>query len=285
MQLGDLHFDGTVFGANVADAFDLAQSWDIDRVCVRAGGKRDHVFRASGSDRFARTAESDLFAVVHDGDALAEALGFVHIMRGEKDGAAGGFELLDQIPKLAAGLRVEAGSGFIEKQKIGIANQGAGESEALLLAAGKIADAGILFFFELHERDGFGRARALLKEAAEQAECFEHGQLFRKLRILQLNAKALAKLLGIGLPMHAEKFHLTSIGSGETFADFDGCGFARAIGPKEAETFASTYFEIEAVDSDHVLISLAKTRYAKGWFGNDRGHASSIASRANTFKG
>jgi len=284
MQFGDLHFDGAVLGANVADAFDLAQSGDIDCVRIGSSGENDHVLRASGGDQFAGAAESDLFAIVHNGNALAEALGFVHVMRGEKDGAAGRFELLDQLPKLAAGLRVEAGGGFIEKQKIGIANEGAGESEALLLAAGKIADAGILFFFELHERNGFGGAGALFKKTAEQAKRFEHGQLFRELRVLKLNAEALAELLGIGLPMHAKKFHFTSIGGGETFADFDCRGFACAVRPEEAETFAGTDFEIEAVDGNHVLISLAKTRYAKGWFGSDRGHESSIASATDTFK-
>jgi hypothetical protein len=282
MQFGDLHFYGTVFGANVAHAFDLTKSGNIDGVGVCAGGERHHVFRASGGDQFAGTAESDLFAIVHDGDAFAEPLGFVHVVRGEKDGTAGGFELLDQIPKLAAGLRVEAGGGFIEKQKIGIANKRASQSEALLLAAGKIADAGILFFFELDERDSFVRAGSPLKKASEQAKRFEHGQFFGKLRILQLNAEALAELLGIGLPMHAKKFHFASVGSGETFADFDGCGFARAIGPEEAEALAGAYFEIEAVDGHDVLISLAKTRYAKGWLGNDRGHASSIASEKET---
>ena len=195
MQFGDLHFDSAVFGANVADALDLAERGNIEGVRIGTGGKHDHVLRASGGDQFARAAESDLFAVVHDGDTLAEALGFVHVVRGEKDGAAGGFELLDQIPKLAAGLRVEAGGGLIEKQKIGIANEGAGESEALFLAAGKIADAGILFFFELHERDGFVGARPLIKKTSEQAKRFEHGQFFRELRILQLNAEALAELL------------------------------------------------------------------------------------------
>jgi hypothetical protein len=179
-------------------------------------------------------------------------------------------------------LGVEACGGFIKKQKIGITNKGAGKSEALLLAAGKIADAGILFFFELHERDGFGRAGTLLKKTAEQTERFEHGQFFGKLRILQLNAEALAKLLGIGLPMHAKKFHFTSIGSGETFADFDGCGFARAVGPEETEAFAGADFEVEAVDSDHILISFAETCDAQGGFGDLGGHGSSIASEKET---
>ena len=113
MQFGDLHFYRAVFGANFADAFDLAQRGNIQHIRFRSRGKRDHVLGAGGGDQFARAAESDLFAVVHDGDALAEPLGFVHVVRGEKDGAARGFELLDQIPKLAAGLRIEASGRFI----------------------------------------------------------------------------------------------------------------------------------------------------------------------------
>ena len=84
--------------------------------------------------------------------------------------------------------------------------------------------------------------------------------------------------------MPAENFDFARIGSGETFADFDCGGFAGAVGPEEAEALAGTYFEVEAVDGDHVLINLAKTRYAKGWLGNDRGHGPSIASGMDTFK-
>jgi hypothetical protein len=95
---------------------------------------------------------------------------------------------------------------------------------------------------------------------------------------LQLNAEALTKLIGVGFPMHAEQFNFAGIRSGETFADFDGCGFASAIGAEEAKAFASANFEVEAVDGDNFLISLAKTSDAKGWCGSDRGHGSSIAS-------
>ena len=112
-------------------------------------GKFNHVLDADGSDQLARGAEGDYFAVVHDGDAVAEALGFVHVVGRKDDGAAVELELVDQIPKLAAGLRVEAGGGLVEEQKIGIADQGAGQREALLLAAGKGSDAGVLFFVEL----------------------------------------------------------------------------------------------------------------------------------------
>jgi len=257
MQFGDLHFDGAVFGADVADTLDVAQRGDVERAGIGACRKRDHVLRTGGGNQFARAAESDLFAVVHDSDALAETFGFVHVVRGEKDGAAGGFELLDQIPKLAAGLRVEAGGRFIEKKKIGVTNERASQREALFLPAGKIADARILFFLELYEGNGFCRAWALFEEAAEQAKGFEYGQFFGELRILQLNAKALAQLLCIGAPVHAEQFHFAGIGFCETFADFDcGC-FTCTVGAEETEAFAGANFEVEAIYGDDILIRLA----------------------------
>jgi len=192
--------------------------------------------------------------------------------------------LLDEFPKLAAGLRIEAGGWFIEKKKIGIPDERAREGEALLLAAGKIADAGILFFFELDEGDGFVGAGALLEKAAEETKRFVDGELFGELRVLQLNAEALAKLFGVGTPVHAEKFDFAGVRSGEAFANFDGGGFPRAVGSEKAEAFAGAHFEIEAIDSDDVLIGLAKTSDAKGRSGGSGGHGNSIASAGGTCK-
>jgi hypothetical protein len=267
MQFSDLHFYRAIFRANAADALDAAKGRNIERVLIRAGGKSDHVFRAGEGNQFARTAKGDLFAVVHDGDALAETFGFVHVVGGEKNGAAGGLELLDQFPKLASGLGVEAGGGLIEKKEIGIANEGAGQREALLLTAGKIANARVLFFFELHERDGFGGARPLVKKAAEQTQRFVNRELFRELRVLQLNAEPLAELLGIRAPMHPEQFHVAGIRGRQPFADLDRGGFSRAVGPEKAEALASADFEVQAIDGDHVLVGLAKTRDAQNGAG------------------
>ena len=145
------------------------------------------------------------------------------------------------------------------------------------MAAGKIADAGILFFLELDERDGFVCAWALIEKAAEEAERFEYGKFFGELRVLQLNAKALAELVGVGVPVHAEQFDIAGIGSGEAFADFDGRSFSCAAGAEEAEAFAGANFEVETVDGDDVLVGLAQTCDAKCGLGNDGGHGPSIA--------
>jgi len=284
MEFRDLKLHGAIFGSHVADTFDAAQRRNIERIRIGARGEGDEMLRADGGNQFAGRAESDLFAVIHDSDAFAEALRFVHVVRGEKDGAAGGFELLDQIPELAAGLRVQAGGGLIEKKKIGIADEGAGQRKTLFLAARKIADAGILFFLELHERNGFVGARALLKKAAEETECFEYCEFFGELRILQLNAESLAKFFSMGTPVHSEQFHFARIGSGEAFADFDGSGFAGPVGPEKAEALARVHLEVEAIDGDDVLIGFAEAADAKGRSGGRVEHETSIASRANTFK-
>ncbi len=151
------------------------------------------MFDANGCDQFARRTKGDHFAVVHDGHAVAEPFGFVHIVRRQQNGTAHALELFDQIPKLAARLRIEAGGGFVEKQQIGIADQRAGQREPLFLSAGKVADARFLFIFQLHQRDDFRGIRSLMIEAAEQANGFEDGELFRKLGFLQLNSEPLPK--------------------------------------------------------------------------------------------
>ena len=43
----------------------------------------------------ARRAKSDNLAVIQDGHTVAKALGFVHVMGGEQNGAAGLFKFLD----------------------------------------------------------------------------------------------------------------------------------------------------------------------------------------------
>ena len=200
----------------------------------------------------------DGFAVIHDGHAVAEPFGFVHVMGGQQNGAARQLELFDQLPELAAGLRVEAGGGLVEEQKIGIAHQRAGQRQPLFLPAGKAAHARFALLLELHQRDDFGRCRPVPEEAAEQADGFADGELLGKLGLLELNAQPLAQLGGMRVPAHAEHLDLARIGGGEALADFDGGGLAGAIGSQQAEAFARAHFQIEAVDGDHVFVRLAQ---------------------------
>ena len=215
-------------------------------------------FDAHGSNQFARRAERDGFAVIHDGHTVAEPFGFIHVVGGEQDGAAGAAEFLDEVPELAAGLGIEAGGGFIEEDHLRIPHQGAGEREALLLAAGEIAHPRAGFLFEFHQADDFLRRGAALEEAAEERDRFADRKFFGKLRLLKLDAEALAKFGRIVAPVEAQQFDLARIGVVEALADFDGRGFAGAVGPEESEAFGGMDFEIQAIDGNDIFVCLSQ---------------------------
>ena len=74
-----------------------------------------------------------------------------------------GLEAGDDVPELAARLRIEAGGRLVEEEQLGIADQRAGDGEPLLLAAGELLDPGVALVLELdqlqHLVDGRARAR------------------------------------------------------------------------------------------------------------------------------
>lgn len=79
-------------------------------------------------------------ALIDDGDAITEALGFFHVMGCVDDGGAAGLEFADQIENAVAALRIDTCGGFIQEQERRVVEQGGGEIEAALHAAGKALD-------------------------------------------------------------------------------------------------------------------------------------------------
>ena len=196
--------------------------------------------------------------MVHDGHAVAEPLGFFHVVGGEQDRAAAGAEALDQLPELAAGLRVEPGGRLVEKEELGVAHQRAGEREPLPLAARELADARSRLLAELYQVDdlrGIGAARI---EAPEQADRLRHRELLGELGLLERDPEQLTELAVVGAPAPAQDHDLAGVRLGEALADLDGGGLAGAVGPEEAEALARTDLEVEAVDGDDVTVGFAE---------------------------
>src|SRR5262245_36728256 len=111
-------------------------------------------------------------------------------MRGQDDRPSQPLEVLDQFPELSARLRIESGGRFVEEQQVWVADQRAGQGEALLLPARQRRNTRVALLLEVHQRDQFVRRRAACVEAAEQAQRLEDSELVRELRVLQLNAEA-----------------------------------------------------------------------------------------------
>src|SRR5947209_2783718 len=73
-------------------------------------------------------------AEVHEGGELAGAGRLLHVMRHDQNRVRTP-QLLDQVLDLAGGDRVEGRTGLVEQQDFGLAGDGAGDAQALLLTA------------------------------------------------------------------------------------------------------------------------------------------------------
>ena len=132
-------------------------------------GELDDVLAPEPGDQLAGEPLRDDLALIDDGDAIAEAFGLVHVMRGQQDGPATLAQVADDVPELAAGLGVQAGRRLVEEQDLGVADQGDRDREPLLLASGKLLDEGIGLAFQRDPRnDVIGSSQPRLVEAPEK---------------------------------------------------------------------------------------------------------------------
>ena len=71
-----------------------------------------------------RSIERYQLSVIDDGDAVAQAIGFIHVVRGDQHGEMAGIsEVVEHLPHRDAGDRIEPGGRLIEKEDPRIMNQ------------------------------------------------------------------------------------------------------------------------------------------------------------------
>lgn len=62
-------------------------------------------------------------SLIHNGNSIAELLRLFNVMSRDQDGALLVAQLIQQLPNLEPHLRIEARSGFIEKQELRVVDQ------------------------------------------------------------------------------------------------------------------------------------------------------------------
>src|SRR5688572_15540070 len=145
--------------------------------------------------------------MVHDRNLITQPFGLVHVVGGENDRPARRAEALDDVPQLAARLRVEPRRRLVEKEQLGITDERTGDGETLLLAAGEGADARSALLIELDERDHLVERAAGGKEAAKDAQGLLDGDLLGELGLLKLDAEALAQRARVAPPPSSQHLH------------------------------------------------------------------------------
>src|SRR5262249_13001170 len=175
-------------------------------------------------------AKRDHLPMIHDGDAVAQAFRFVHVVSRQQYGTALLTERPDDVPELPTRLRVEPGCRLVEEQELRIANQRAGDREALWLAAGELADPCFGFLFERDAGNGFVGFEPAVVEAAKQRERLANRELLRQLGFLQRDADTLADVAVLSAPVHPEDFDFAGRRLQQSFDDLDGRRLTGPIG-------------------------------------------------------
>src|SRR4029077_10174744 len=219
----------------------------------------DHVMAAQAVDELGGGAFGDDLAVIDDGEAVAEAFGLVHVVRGEQDGPTALLEDADDVPELAAPLGIEFGGRLVEKKDARITDQSSGDGQALLLAAGKFADPRVGFFGELEFFENLSGGARLAIEAGEEFDSFANVKFFRQTRFLERDADPFAQLARVVVPGVTEDANVARRRREQTLKDFDGRGLPCSVGAEESEALAGFDLQADAADGfDFSVVGLAQ---------------------------
>ena len=199
-------------------------------------------------DQLARAAFGNLAAMVDDDQGVAQALRLIHEMRGEEQRLAGRLELLQAFPDQMAGLRVEAGGRLVEKNDVGIVDQGPGQGQATLHTAGQRRNPGVGLAAQAGKFKQRGDARLDLgvgqtKIAAEDQQVFGAGEIGVEVVELRHDANTGAGRLRRRRDGMAVQLDAAAVRPGQAEAKTQRRRLAGAIRPEQAKTLAGRHLE------------------------------------------
>src|SRR6185312_5341884 len=194
------------------------------------------------------------FSFAEDDDAAGEGVGFVEIVGGEQDGFAAGGERAHLAPEGAAGFDVHADGGLVEEDEAGVAREGEGEEDALLLAAGELAVESVFHALEAGDADDFGSGQRVGVIAAEQVNVLADAKGVRDAGDLEHGSNGGAGFGVAGIAAHDA--HAAAGGSDEAEQQADGGGFPRAVGAEQGDNFSGIERERELIEGGYGSIAL-----------------------------
>jgi len=218
-------------------------------------------------DEIAGGAGGDDAALMKDGDAVAEGVGFLDVMGGEEDGTTLGAGMADGVVQIAADLGIEAAGGLVEEEEGGIVYECKGKGETLALAGGEGFEAGIGFVCEgeaveeLRRRDGAG------VECGEEVEGFARGDGVLEGGGLEDGADGALDGGGMEAGVEAGDVDGAGIGKAKAKGTLEEGGFAGAVGTEKAEDFAGEDVEGDGIDGADGAVGFDQVADGKAGFG------------------
>ncbi len=170
-----------------------------------------------------------------NGHARAQLLGFLDVVRGQKQGLPHPAEFENDVVELMPDLGIQPGRRLIQDDEIGIPHEGQGEGEPLFLPAGEPFVELLALWVQTDQGEEFVDRPRMRIEGGKQMEQLLHPDLVRKRRNLELAADEFADLAGRRLRIDAENADLTPVPVLDTEQDLDERGFAGTVWSQKAE--------------------------------------------------
>ena len=155
----------------------------------------------SDGDQLARRAERDQLALVHDADAIAQRVRFVHVMRGDQNRAAALRETARALPTAAGATADRARSSARRETAAPARPASAHATDSRCFCPPDSFDTHASRFgasSTMSSSSSTGGAARI--ERSEQPQRFFDGQLVGQLRFLQLDAEPRPQRGGVALP-------------------------------------------------------------------------------------
>ena len=216
-------------------------------------------------------------AILHYQDPVAELHGFVLVV-GDADG--GGAALAEDGADFGAELfpeaGVEAGEGFVHQDEGGFGGEGAGEGDALLLAAGELVGVAGFVSGEADHSQGCGGEFAAAVFGDAESDIAGDGEVGEQGAFLEDHSDAafFGALVDAGA-VHgaAGDADFAGVGGVKAGDEAEGGGFAAAAGAEEAEDFARLEAEVDAGDGGdraEGFVNIPQLQGAGAGFGGGR---------------
>jgi hypothetical protein len=189
-------------------------------------------------------------------DPVGQVLGLVQVVGGEQHRGALVPQSADEVPELAAHLRVEAGGGLVQEQQLGAADDAEGDVEAAALASGEQAGAAAALVGQADGLDDLVDVPGVPVVAGEVAQHLLDGDQVEVAALLQHHADPLAPVGAGPAGVRAEDGELTAVPVAEAFEDLGDGGLPGPVRAEQGEDLAGVHVEVDAVDGDDVLVAL-----------------------------
>ena len=113
--------------------------------------------------------------MIDNRQAIAKALGLIHVMGGQQNGSALLLKSANDVPELASALRIKTGCRLVQKKNLGVADERRSDGQALALTAGELADPRIGFFTQLQVIEHLLRRARLAIKTGEEFDGLAYG--------------------------------------------------------------------------------------------------------------